>query len=84
MKINSKSKTIKIDGYVGTWHVIGNRTYPVMVNGRYEFTELFLLEHETYGDETESLIVNNAGRILMSDVWNGFGDVDELDEITYE
>lgn len=58
---------MKIEGYRGTWSVIDSSYH----HGR----EVFLLEHETYGDETASLIVDRTGRIVLDDVWNGFMDL---------
>lgn len=38
---------------------------------------LFLLEHEEYGDKAASIIVDEAGRLVLEDVWNGFEDLED-------
>lgn len=35
----------------------------------------FLLEHDEYGDEAASVIVDQDGRLLLEDVYNGFDDL---------
>lgn len=44
-----------------------------------EGEKVFLLEHETYGDEAACLIVNENLEIILEDVWNGFDDLEDLD-----
>lgn len=63
-----KMTRVKIEGYRGTWYVIESKILP-----RGEF---FLLEHETYGDETACLIVNEKLEVIVEDVWNGFEDLE--------
>lgn len=38
---------------------------------------VFLLEHETFGDETEHLITDDDFKLVLEDVWNGFDDLTE-------
>ena len=66
MKIDS----IKIKGYVGKWYVIDKTIW----NGG----KVYLLEHETYGDEAACLIVNEDFSVVLDDVWNGFEDLEDL------
>lgn len=71
MSINPNS-SIRIPGHKGTWHIIdktedGDKT-------------LFLLEHDTYGDEAACLIVDEDMNLLCEDVWNGFNDYFEQKE----
>jgi len=40
---------------------------------------LFLLEHQTYGDDVPALIVDSELNIVVSDVGNGFDDLDLLE-----
>ena len=35
----------------------------------------FLLGHDEYGDEAASVIVDQDGRLLLEDVYNGFDDL---------
>lgn len=66
-----QKENIKIKGHIGTWYVIDETEW----NGE----KLFLLEHETYGDEAACLIVNEKLEIILEDVWNGFDDLEYLD-----
>ena len=69
--INESSNHIKIEGHVGRWHVI-DWTY-------WKSRKVYLLEHDTYGDMSNSLIVDADGFVIHDDVWNGFSDLDDLD-----
>ena len=69
--IDEHSEHIKINGYRGRWSVIDV--------GGYKGTTVYLLEHETYGDMTEGLIVDSDLNIICDDVWNGFDDLNYLD-----
>lgn len=62
---------IKIKGHIGTWYVIDETEW--------KGENVFLLEHETYGDEAACLIVNEKLEIILEDVWNGFDDLENLD-----
>ena len=62
---------IKVFGYTGTWHVIDEAEY---AGGK----KLYLLEHNTYGEETAGVIIDDAGNIVMDGVWNGFRDYEEF------
>ena len=62
-----KKENIKIKGYRGTWSVIDETIY----KGK----KVFLLEHEYYGDMTQSLIVDEKLNIILDDVWNGFDEL---------
>lgn len=76
--LTADSDNIKIEGHIGTWYVIDQITYD---RAPYTLGQLFLLEHEDYGDEAACLIVDSQGNIVMEDVWNGFDDLlDNLDE----
>lgn len=67
-----KSGNIKIEGHRGTWSVIDS--IGARVKG--EKKRLYLLEHETYGEDAPSLIVDDKLNIIMDDVYNGFDDLD--------
>jgi hypothetical protein len=60
---------IKVAGHVGTWYVIDE--------AEYDGKMLYLLEHEEYGDEAASVIIDAAGNLVLEDVWNGFSDYEE-------
>lgn len=67
--ITKHTAEIEIAGHIGTWYVIDD----TKIDGK----DYFLLEHEDYGDETACLIVNPQGEVILDDVWNGFGDLEE-------
>ena len=62
-----KKENIKIKGYRGTWSVIDETIYM--------HKKVFLLEHEYYGDMTQSLIVDEKLNVILDDVWNGFDEL---------
>lgn len=71
-----QKENIKIEGHVGTWYVIDE--------SEWDGEKVFLLEHETYGDETACLIVNEDLKVILKDVWNGFDDLENLRGIEME
>lgn len=64
---------IKVEGHRGTWYVIDEAVY----DGR----KLYLLEHEDYGDEAASVIIDENGDLVLEDVWNGWLDYEEAFDI---
>ena len=66
--ITSASEHIKINGYKGRWYVVDTADF--------RGEQVFLLEHETYGDMTSNLIVDRDCNIILDDVWNGFDDLE--------
>lgn len=62
-----QKENIRIKGHLGTWSVIDEREW--------QGEKVYLLEHETYGDEAACLIVNENLEIILEDVWNGFDDL---------
>jgi len=71
MIITQHSDNIKISGYRGKWHVIDSRAHS-------EYGTIFLLEHEIRGEDVPALIVNVHGQVILEDVYNGFGDLEDL------
>lgn len=63
-----KREGIRVEGHRGTWYVIDEGYH----NGR----KVYLLEHETYGDEAASVIIDSKGNLLLEDVWNGLEELD--------
>lgn len=59
---------IEIEGRTGTWYSIGTQVI--------DHSLYLLLEHEEFGDETEHLIIDHTGELILDDVWNGFDDLD--------
>jgi hypothetical protein len=62
---------LEVEGHRGTWYnITEGRKY--VINGKVEV--LYLLEHETYGDEAAHVIANAEGKLFMEYVWNGWDD----------
>ena len=80
--ITKNSNHIRVAGHVGTWSVIDDGHFSWIEDtpsgGVKEIhAHLFLLEHETYGDEAANVIVAENGALVLEDVWNGFADLEE-------
>jgi|GEM_PF-4019899 len=65
--ITSESENVIVSGHIGTWYTIDAVTIGD--------TDYFLMEHEEYGDEADSVIIDKAGRLILDDVVNGFDDL---------
>lgn len=64
-----KQSNIRVKGHLGTWHIADE----AVIEGR----QLYLLEHEYYGDAAACLIMDERGKLVMEYVWNGFDDYRE-------
>ena len=69
-EVNMDTSGLAVAGHIGTWHTIDH----MEVDGR----TFFLMEHDTHGDEAACIIVDEKGRLSLSDVYDGF------DELTVE
>lgn len=65
-------QNLKIANHIGTWYVIDEAYY----RGK----EVYLLESEVYGDEAACLIVDSSLNLIHENVWNGFADLDDLED----
>lgn len=63
----TRMQHIQIKGHKGTWSEISNRNTS-------DGHTLFLMEHDQYGEDAASVIVDENGELLLEDVMNGFGD----------
>lgn len=63
-------KNIKINNLRGTWSAFAHKNY----EGKGRF---FLCEHDKFGDEVGCIIVDENYNLIMSEVWNGFLDLEE-------
>lgn len=61
-------KSVKIEGHRGKWSSIES----IIVAG----IKLHLMEHDTYGEDADMVIINQYGKIIAEDVCNGFDDID--------
>ena len=76
-QITEGGYNIEVDGHIGTWYVIDTEVI--------ESAKYFLLEHEEHGDNAACVIVDNDSKLVLEDVWNGFGDLKEyFDSIATE
>lgn len=66
------SSGYSIKGHRGTWYVISTDTR----NIDNTIKQLFLMEHETYGEEAPHVIIDVDGTIIIQNVHNGFDDLD--------
>ena len=73
--ISMESEQIAVAQHIGTWHPIEKQE----IDGRL----YFLLEHDTYGDEVASVIVDEKGILYAQEVYDGFSQ-DIVDLIRLE
>ena len=64
--IHGDSDRITVEGHIGTWYAVDETE----VGGE----KFFLLEHEEYGDEAACVAVNEQGKLVAEDLWNGFDE----------
>lgn len=64
--LDATTQGLAVAGHIGTWHVIDEATV--------EDKAFFLLEHDTYGDEAASIIVDAKGKLVLDEIYNGFDD----------
>ena len=64
--IHGDSDHIAVEGHLGTWYAIDEAE----VGGE----KFFLLEHEEHGDMAACVAVNEHGKLVAEDLWNGFDE----------
>ena len=64
--INGDSDHIAVEGHIGTWYAIDETE----IGGE----KFFLLEHEEHGDMAACVAVNEQGKLVAEDLWNGFDE----------
>ena len=65
-EMNADTSGLTVAGHIGTWHTIAQHEV-----GGHSF---YLMEHATYGDEAACIIVDERGKLVLDDVYNGFDD----------
>ena len=65
-EMNADTSGLAVAGHIGTWHTIDQHEV-----GGHSF---YLMEHDTYGDEAACIIVDERGKLVLDDVYNGFDD----------
>lgn len=64
--IHGDSDHITVEGHIGTWYAIDETE----IGGE----KFFLLEHEEHGDMAACVAVNEQGKLVAEDLWNGFDE----------
>ena len=64
--IHGDSDRITVKGHIGTWYAVDETE----IGGE----KFFLLEHEEHGDMAACVAVNEQGKLVAEDLWNGFDD----------
>ena len=65
-EMNMDTSGLAVAGYIGTWHTIDH----MEVDGH----TFWLMEHDTHGDEAACIIVDERGKLAISDVYDGFDE----------
>jgi hypothetical protein len=71
-EVPEKLAGYKVEGHRGTWYSIATQVYKL--DGIMK--QLYLMEHESYGDEAPCVIIDADSKLIMQDVHNGFDDLD--------
>ena len=80
--LTKDSEHIQVPGHYGTWYVV-NESWFIRAEDQSRGkpksvpAHLFLLKHETYGDEAGCVIADECGNLVLGDVHNGFKDLGE-------
>lgn len=64
--IHGDSYHIAVEGHIGIWYAIDETE----IGGE----KFFLLEHEEHGDTAACVAVNEQGKLVAEDLWNGFDE----------
>ncbi len=65
-EINMETQGLSVPCHIGTWHTIDH----MEVDGH----TFWLMEHDTYGDEAACIIVDEHGKLSLTEVYNGFDE----------
>jgi len=65
-EMNMDTSGLAVAGHIGTWHTIDH----MEVDGH----TFWLMEHDTHGDEATCIIVDERGKLAISDVYDGFDE----------
>ena len=64
--------SVKVAGHRGEWSQIAAETFTIR-NDKPE--TLFLMEHDTYGEEAACIVVDREGLLIANDCQDGFDDL---------
>ena len=65
-EMNMDTSGLAVAGHIGTWHTIDH----MEVDGH----TFWLMEHDTYGDEAACIIVDDHGKLSLTNVYDGFDE----------
>lgn len=65
-EVNMDTSGLAVAGHIGTWDTIDH----MEVDGH----TFWLMEHDTHGDEAACIIVDERGKLAISDVYDGFDE----------
>ena len=63
-KITTKTKAFVAEGHEGTWHTI--------LMKEISDEKFFLMRHDIFENNVADILVNEQGKIIAEDLWNGF------------
>jgi hypothetical protein len=72
VEVPEKLAGTRVEGHRGTWYSIATQVYKL--DGIMK--QLYLMEHETYGNEAPCVIIDADSKLIMQGVYNGFDDLD--------
>lgn len=65
-EVNMDTSGLAVPGHIGTWHTIDSKE----IDGH----TFYLMEHDTYGDGTACIIIDERGRLALSNIYDGFDE----------
>ena len=75
VSVNMETDGLAVDRHFGTWHTIDKAD----VDG----ASFYLMEHDTYGDDSPCIIVDGKGELVLDKIYDGF-DEHTLDLLHHE
>ncbi|MCD8231132.1 MAG: DUF3849 domain-containing protein [Clostridiales bacterium] len=66
MRVTDFTKAFEIDGHEGLWHTMDQ----ISLMGE----DIFLMEHNEFGSDVAKVAVNQEGKVVAEDLWNGFDE----------
>ena len=65
-EVNMDTTGLAVSGHIGTWHTIDHRE----VDG----AAFYLMEHDTFGDDAACIILDERGKLVLDQVYDGFDE----------
>lgn len=67
-----RKDNVKIEGIQGKWYLLGEKEW--------KNKKVYLWENEKFGDECPHVITDENLKVVVADSWNGFEDLNDLEE----